>query len=322
MATSQELIESVKRNQQAVGNNFRFSDKDILKIATECIKDIVTPTILSLSSDRLLFTQYQEVLPGVQTYEVPYRSVGSGVSSMFWQSSLEDVPSLKRELILHSAKDGELIYNPQNYNFYGFFFEGDSEYTLLPRVTPGGSNLGYVKILYFIEHSKLVESLDTTTIVSVDYNTGQITIEDAPNTKFTASTEFDFVKANRKSISKIISIDVEIQSQAGTTLVFNPADIPEGLVAGDKICIAGQTDILLTPKECFKYICKHVENVILEAQGDSEKLRIAQEDLISLRRKMETALTPRVQFQAQPVVTNRPLLNRSRAFNIRLPGRF
>lgn len=319
--TTSELLAAIKRNQTLVSTTFRFTDSDIYRIAEDCIKDIVVPTIIDLNSDRLLFTEYITLVADTQSYSIPYRAIGGGVSSIHWQDTNNERPTKKVELTLYSANDGELITNTQSGNYYGYFYKNDGELTILPRVPTSGSSLGYLKINYFMNHSNLVSSTATAEISSVDYNTGIVTFTDSLPSTYLVSSEYDFILANRKSFPRILAYDKIPSAVGATTLTFTISDIPTGLVAGDKVCLAEQTDTLLLTGECFKYVCKHVEATVQEAQGDLQKLQITQQQLPLLRRKMETALVPRVKAQPTPMLNNRPLIRLgNKRYNINIPS--
>lgn len=317
--TTADLLESVKRNQSVDVSGFRFTDTDILEIADECIRDIVYPTILSLNSDRLIFTEYITLAAGTTSYNMPYRATGSTVADISWQDTNDESPTVRTKLTQYSFADAEQIIATGASNFYGYYFVSNSKIGLLPKVAATGSGLGYLKVSYYIQHPYLKEDSSVATISSVDYNTGVVTLASTIPTTFTTSEEYDFILANRKSVPRILAIDKTASVASGTSMTFTVADIPTGLVAGDRICLSEQSDVLLLPHEAYKFVCKHVESVILEAQGDLQKLNKLESRLVTLRRSMEQSLTPRNSSEANPFTNDSPLLfgnNRRLTFRI------
>lgn len=285
--TSTNILDAVKRNEAIVSSTFRFQDSDLYSMVDEEIENTIVPMILRLHSDRLLYRETTALVASTSSYAIPYRAVGSQLRDVVLQDST--TPTWIRNLSLLEYTEGSL--NVQTGDPSAFYFSGD-KIILVPSV--GTSTSQYLAFSYPIKHPRLVASTAVAVISSVDYTTGVVTLNATIPTTFVSGAYYDFLVANDRSKPRIAAYDKVPTAVGTTTLTFAVAGIPTGLVAGDKITLAQQTDVLLLPDECFKYLCKAVEIKIMEAQKDLQAVEAAQKRFIEARMAMESILTPRI----------------------------
>jgi hypothetical protein len=298
-----ELLASIKRNQTIAASSFRFDDTDLLAMADEEIQDVIIPMILRLHSDRLLYTEVQQVVANKKSYTMPYRAIGGQLRELFFQDDLLN-PTLTRDLRLYDYTYGVQITTPGNP--LGFYFSSNTV-NLVP--TPN-SNYGYLNFTYPIQHNSLVLSSAVAVVQSVDLEAGDVTLTSLPPATFSASVYCDFIQANPRCNPRILSFDKQILGVNEHVLSFNPSDIPDELVAGDRVTLAGQTDTLLLPDECYKYLSKAIELKIIEAQKDLQAYTAFKPQLNELRRIMENILTPRITGEPKIIINRNGFLNR------------
>jgi len=298
-----ELLASIKRNQTIAASSFRFDDTDLLAMADEEIQDVIIPMILRLHSDRLLYTETQQVIANKKSYTMPYRAIGGQLRELFFQDDLLN-PTLTRDLRLYDYTYGVQITTPGNP--LGFYFSSNTV-NLVP--TPN-SNYGYLNFTYPIQHNSLVLSSAVAVVQSVDLEAGDVTLTSLPPATFSASVYCDFIQANPRCNPRILSFDKQILGVNDQVLSFNPSDIPDELVAGDRVTLAGQTDTLLLPDECYKYLSKAIELKIIEAQKDLQAYTAFKPQLNELRRIMENILTPRITGEPKIIINRNGFLNR------------
>jgi hypothetical protein len=302
--TADNILSAVKRNQNIVTNNFRFTDDDLLEFINDEIRNTVTPLLLSLQSERLTYTQHITLTNSVSAYDIPYRAVGGQLREAFWVDSSTS-PTQIINLKWYTLEDGLRVLSTGQPT--GIYFSGD-QINVVPKTPTTAS--GYLKLVYAIRHSNVVLTEDTTLISSVDYNTGVVTTQSTIPTTFTSNLYYDFTLANDRSKPRILTIDKVASAATGTSITFTAADIPTGLVSGDRISLANQTSVLCLPDECYKYLCKAVELKIVEAQKDIEAVNIINNELQAILRKMEMILTPRIVGEARPILNSSILTNR------------
>jgi hypothetical protein len=298
-----ELLASIKRNQTIAASSFRFDDTDLLAMADEEIQDVIIPMILRLHSDRLLYTEVQQVVANKKSYTMPYRAIGGQLRELFFQDDLLN-PTLTRDLRLYDYTYGVQVTTPGNP--LGFYFSSNTV-NLVP--TPN-SNYGYLNFTYPIQHNSLVLSSAVAVVQSVDFITGEVTLTGLPPSTFSASVYCDFIQANPRCNPRILSFDKQILGINNQILSFNSSDIPDELVAGDRVTLAGQTDTLLLPDECYKYLSKAIELKIIEAQKDLQAYTAFKPQLNELRRIMENILTPRITGEPKIIINRNGFLNR------------
>ena len=302
--TSSNILDTVKRNQTITSSAFRFTDADLYSMVDEEIENTIVPMILRLHSDRLIYREVVALVASQSNYDIPYRAIGSQLRDVILQDSATS-PSWKRDLSYFEYSDAQLSVQTGEPN--GFYFSGDQIY-LVPGV--GSSTSDYLSFSYPIKHPRMVASSAVATISSVNYTTGVVTLAaDAPSS-WTTSDYFDFLLANVRSKPRILSYDINSSSIVTTSMTFAVADIPLGLVAGDKITLAQETDVLLLPDECFKYLCKAVSIKIMEAQKDLQAVQAAQPSFDKARMAMESILTPRITGEARVIINRTGLIRR------------
>lgn len=285
--TSTNILDAVKRNESIVSSTFRFQDSDLYSMVDEEIENTIVPMILRLHSDRLLFRETLALTASTSAYAIPYRAVGSQLRDVVLQDST--TPTWIRNLTLLEYTEGSL--NVQTGDPSSFYFSGD-KIVLVPGVESSTTN--YLAFSYPIKHPRLVASTAVATISSLSYSTGVVTLTATIPSTYISGAYYDFIVANNRSKPRIAAYDKVPTAVGTTTITFAVADIPTGLVAGDKLTLAQQTDVLLLPDECFKYLCKAVEIKIMEAQKDLQAVEAAQKRFVEARMAMESILTPRI----------------------------
>lgn len=298
-----ELLASIKRNQTIAASSFRFEDTDLLAMADEEIQDVIIPMILRLHSDRLLFTELQQVVANKKSYTMPYRAIGGQLRELFFQDQLTN-PTLTRDLRLYDYTYGVQITTPGNP--LGFYFSSNT-INLVP--TPNAT-YGYLNFTYPIQHNSLVLSSAVAVVQSVDFENNTVTLTSNPPSTFFADVYCDFIQANPRCNPRILAFDKQILGINTNELTFSADTIPTELIAGDRIALAGQTDTLLLPDECYKYIAKAIELKIMGAQKDLQAYNAFKPELNELRRIMENILTPRITGEPKIIINRNGFLNR------------
>lgn len=308
ITTTDTLLESIKRGITLPEASADLDDAAILAIADEEIASLIVPEIIKLRSEFLVGRSRADLVSGVSAYEIPYRAVGRRLREI----CLVDSSGSRRNL--------RAISPEESYSFsstgepVGFYLESDSV-ILLP--TPGSTG-AQLEMSYFVRPSKLVRSDAVAKIASIDRIAGVVTVQALPSTMIGVQS-FDFIKG--KDVHKIRAMDVATSGFTGMQITVAVALIPQTLIVGDVIAIAGESHVVPLPDECLPLIAQATQNRLLEALGDFEALGAAVAKLDQKILSMRTLLSIQVEGERAKLSLNNSLLSSrgssGRRFNTR-----
>lgn len=281
--TSDDLIRSVKSRVMVPTNQATFSEQDFLNFATEEMNMAVVPMVLKANQDYYLITEDIPIVSGVNAYDIPYRAIGNKLRDI----KLADANTTNlRELTRINIGDLSLYNSATAVGSYSTncFYMANNQIVL---VNTNNVNAAYLRVSYYLRPNALVPNIEVGEIASVDYTTGIITLTNYP-VAFAATDalekSLDFIQ--QKSPHKILSYDVSpflSTNQIAKTITMTIADIPLGLVKGDRVSFATETDIPQIPSDMHVLLAHRVATRILESIGDGENLQAANQKLAELQ---------------------------------------
>lgn len=308
--TSDELLASIKRRAMIPSHQNTFSNQDFLDFATEEMNMGIVPTVLELHEDYYLYETIVPLVDGVTKYEIPYRAIGNKIRDVSLVDSNGNYSSLARVGI------GDLP-NWSGANQTYAFYIASNEVCLIknPNASYNGNSLS---ISFYLRPNSLVPNNETATITAIDFNTGVINVSAIP-TGFSINNKIDFIQY--KSPHKILKYDVDVTSidNIGMTLSFDPLILPSSLSVGDRICLATQTCIAQIPSDMHVMLAVRVATRLLEAIGDTEGLKNANQKLAELENKTQVLINNRVDDAPRKIVNRNSIL---RTGLVRRRGRF
>ncbi len=316
--TSDDLIASIERRILVPLNQSTFSEQDFLDFATEEMNLGVVPMVISNHEDYYVFPEDVGLIANQTKYDIPYRAIGNKIKDIYLVDSggnLFEMTRVQKSDTVSSADTAHYLGS----NLSRFYVENNQVcLTVDPDVVSSAYSL---RFSYYIRPNALVPNVEIAQVISVDRNTGIITVDAVPD-KFLesnldgSSRLIDFIKA--KSPHKIMSYDVSVSAfdQNSTTITLDPADIPADLQMNDIIAMAGETCIPQIPSDLHVLLAHRVATRILESLGDTEGLQNANVKLKELESKSNILVTNRVD-DAPKIINNKfsPLrsgLNRRR----------
>ena len=195
---------------------------------------------------------------------------------MFYISDINDEET-KQDMIQVST-DELVDYNGNN-GVFRYYIEGEN--LVIHTSEDNIDGIGGLLFFYLIKPNALVLNERVAIIQNIDRTNGIITLinsdenKTALPTNFSATALYDFVRT--KSPHKIISFDVPIISinTSGKYIQLDPENIPPRLSIGDRLSLAGETDLINCPSELHPLLAQMTATLVLEANGDVQNLAVA-----------------------------------------------
>lgn len=292
--TADKIIDGVNRrisNPQAQG---LLQNSDILAFANDIVQEEIIPIIESVSQNYFVRQAETAIVAGQHLYSIPYRAVARSLREL----KIKDAPNGQfiRNLPLIAIEDAYTYY--QWVTIVGFYFEGD-KIRLVPDV-PLNPPINQTLIFWYrLAPSALVELNAVSTVISI---AGNIVTVDAVPATMVSGTLIDFVQG--QSGNTIYYMDTPITSVTSTTITFsNVAAIPTELLAGDYICLAGQSYVLnFVPNEAYPLVETLTCRRCLQAISDYEGIKVLDVDAERARVNLNKILEPRIDGEPTIVV--------------------
>jgi hypothetical protein len=299
MILADDLVTSVKRAVTVPANQALLQNSDFLAMADEILGSRIVPLLESVDEEWFITTTLTALVDNQNEYDIPYRAAGRGLRDLKIVDSSGNRRSLAK-IALEDAHSYEALTD-----LIGFHFLGD-RIRLVPAITTAPAQS--LEFWWRLPPSKLVtaSSAGKVSSISVGVSTTTITTTGLPST-FMAGTLCDFVRA--KSGSPILSFDVTATSVASSQIVFNNADVPDDLVAGDYVCICGESPVLNNiPNEALGLIRSHVSYRVLMAIGDFDAAKMVLDDIAVEERSLKSLLQPRIDGEPTVIINRRSLV--------------
>jgi len=282
---SQDLIDSVKRRASIPDSQSMITDNEILEFANEEMSLNVVPLIVRQHEDYFLSREDLPTSPTLKEYAIPYRAIGSKLREVAFSTDGESLTEMTRISIDDVTNSYTSSYNSGN----RFYLQGEN----IVLYTTDDVDTGYIVCFFNLRPNSLVLEERVATITAIDRTTGLITVDSVP-TNFTSTDEFDFVK--KRSPHKIVNYDLTATTvdSGSSSLTFDTDDIPSQLAVGDRVALAGETDLINCPAELHVMLAEMTAARVLESIGDLENLQAANTKIQKMENNASTLLSNRV----------------------------
>jgi hypothetical protein len=271
--TSSDLLSSVKRRGNIPDTQDMITDDEILEFANEEMLLNLIPLIYSKHESYYLRSVEIPLESGLIRYPIPYRGIGAKVREIYYKSSSGDVSPMMGISVddlstgVRSGNESDSVFN--------YHFEGEE----IVLYTSKTANLtGSIVVFYFLRPNALVKSNRVGIIENIlNYSTPgykQIYLESFPDA-FLTGGDIDFIKT--KSPHRVVEYDISMVSINSNNkyVVIAESDIPSSIGIGDRIALAGETDIVNAPSDMHVLLAQYTVERVLEAIGDNEGLKNA-----------------------------------------------
>ena len=286
--TSDDLIASVKRRASIPSAQSMITDNEILEYANEEMLLNFIPLVLSQHEDYYLIREEIPLEANVIRYSIPYRAIGTKLREVAHKDTNGNLRAMYRrsidEITDNFEARGGATY-PDN-----FYIEGEE---IVLDSSETHNMTGSLTVFYSLRPNSLVDVDRVGKITSIDTVTGIIVFDTFPE-NIAALSEIDFIKT--KSPHRVLAFDKSVVAvNVGLKYIeVAPADIPTGLVVGDRIGLAGETDILNAPSDLHVMLAQMTAARVLESIGDSEGLQVADKKLAKMEKNASGLLMNRV----------------------------
>jgi len=283
--TTTGLLEIIKIRGMVPIAQETFPNATLLDIATDEIRAIIVPAVLSTNEEWFLTSSTTTFASSI---DVPSNAISGSLRDiqLVKGSSIYSIPRLSVEDINHS----DSTQNP-----FGFIIEDTS-------VKFYGETADSAILRYYASPGALITVEECVQIVSSSYDSGldktTIVTTEAPS-DWADSFYIDVVSNTPFYKTKLTS---KLATVTSSTTITLDGDQTEGLLANDWVTETGTSPIPQIPQEWLPYLAQAVVSVVLEAQGDVELAAKSSEREAKIKKALLQTIAPRVRGEAKKIV--------------------
>lgn len=293
--TTATLLDTIKRKAFIPTIQQTFTNTDLLALATEEMHNTLLPAIMNTREE---FYVVRETLPRVSgvkqmEYDIPSRAIGMSLREVS-----TTIGGVERNMPRLEIEDK--IYDDFSSNSYGFYLKNNSIITF-------GNQTGDLNLYYYLRPGDLIEVTGATTIVAVDSDNLQLTVNNIP-AGWVAGNKIDVINNAPGFDTKMISN--EITDITGTVITFASAfptkpDNSQIVTADMWVSQESTSPVPQIPVEFFQYLAEAVTAYIMESQGDQEGYQRAQDRMGKMLKAAQQTISPRVDGESKRFVPRR-----------------
>lgn len=285
--TTTALLASVKRRGMLPSSDQTFTTADYLAFATEEMQTYVMNVLLSANEDYATATADVTLVSGTNAYNIPARASNEALRNVLLLDSGNYVPLLRTD-----PKDVPGTSSSGTPNSYYFF-----DNTLV--VVPTPSAAGTLRLHYFRRPSALVATSAVATVSAIDVARTVVTTTATIPSTITNTVTVDVV--SHTPGFRILTMDAALTGTvSGTTITFSSA-LPSTVVAGNYVCLAGESCVPQIPVEAHPLLAQRVVVKVLEALGD-KKVEASEKVCERMAKSLLARLLPRTTGSIRYVV--------------------
>jgi hypothetical protein len=275
----------------------------------------ILPMVLRAHEEYYVIDEDQSLSACTIRYKIPYRAVGNKLRDV----QFIDNAGTQYEMTRVSLEDRpEYQGNYTNNQFLTFYLESDSIVLMQNQISNGS-----IRSSYYLRPNELVkdERAGTITNIAVGVCTTVFTVCPFP-IHFSCTTIFDFVQG--KSPNTILGFDRSICAvdSSAKTLTFCNCDLttidlfsitPKALTfaVGDYIMKQEESIVPQLPTELQPILAQRTAIKMLEALGDVEGMKMAQNELERMEYNAMTLIDNRVEGAPQKITNRHSILKSS-----------
>ena len=328
------MIKTALRRAMIPSEQATFTCCDIIDIMNEEFGIHILPVVLRAHEEYYVIDEDQALSACTIRYKIPYRSVGNKLRDVQFVDNAGTQYEMTR-VSLESRPEYQGNYT--NNQFLTFYLENDSIVLMQNQISNGN-----IRSSYYLRPNELVKIDRGATIISIATTPclcgpccsacgKSVTVftVDAVPTHFSLLCActcigilYDFVQG--KSPNKIIGFDRCITAICSTlkTITFVSCDLttidlfsitPQALTfaAGDYITTAEESIVPQLPTELHPLLAQRTAIKMLEALGDTEGMRNAQQELERMEYNVMALIDNRVEGAPQKITNRHSILKSS-----------
>lgn len=286
MRTSDFLLD-VKRHISVPTYQPRFTDEDVLAIASSVQKSNVVAEITSLREEFFIVEEDLTITAGTGKVAIPERAIGRVIRDIFVQvpgsTDYKRIPKLELEDI-RGYSQSSVSEQP-----FGWFIQNDNIH-IHPIYT---SDDVEITVKYAQRPSDLVKESRTATIVSFTDDT--VTVDEVPD-NIEVGSKCDITQVDPGF--GIVIRDAVVSNVSATTITFtgysalNPLS---GFAAGDIVSSKRETSVVQLPEDWHDVLLWGTCVGIVTALGIPDQIEQAQREYNGVLQQARNLCSPRVE---------------------------
>ncbi len=270
------------------------ANADLIAYANEELRLGLIAEILRLRES--YFKRDSDTAISGSTYRIPTRAIGGKLAAVYLLDSSSQV--LGDPLAeISDAHVGQFSGS----GVCGYQIKG-ANLILVPGATTSAS---YLRMTYFEQPNELV----ATGYATIETVVSTTVLDTTASHGFSTSSVLDFVKATEGFESLSIGVSPTVASSDDLTF----ASLPDGLVAGDYVCVQRQSPVPQIPSEFHPILAQRVAVAWLEAQGAPE-LDAARGKLGEMQAAIGVLSSPRVDTGSKKIINRFSPLGHMRGY--------
>ena len=309
------LVTTALRRAMIPSDQSTFTCCDIIDIMNEEMGIHILPMILRAHEEYYVIDEDQPLSACTIRYKIPYRAVGNKLRDV----QFIDNAGTQYEMTRVSLEDRpEYQGNYTNNQFLTFYLQNDDIVLMQNQISNGS-----IRSSYYLRPNDLVKDARGAKVTAVCVGACTTTFTVCPfPVHFSCTCVFDFVQG--LSPNKIIGFDrcICAVSAVAKTLTFcncnlNTIDLfsitPKALTfaVGDYITKSEETIIPQLPAELRPILAQRTAVKLLEALGDTEGMRNAQQELERMEFNVMSLIDNRVEGAPQKITNRHSILKSS-----------
>jgi hypothetical protein len=283
MYLTEDLIEQIKENTSTEFAQGRFSRDTIVNLCDQETIKRIAPIISGLQSEFFVITQSYALAKSTKRFRLPKRAAFRGVRELYLDISgtRYELSQITRETSVSREDAGEGIPS-------SFYFEADSIVFDVPLQVAAT-----LVLCLEVSPGRLTLASNTTTVSSVDFTTGVVTLAGSPS-GFGTIREYDFIEQLGYA-NAALGVGLTPISASGTTYTFTASELPPTLRVGDYVALGGYSPVPNMPDEAVVTLIHAVSCRVFRFRGDNQMLAAETQELTNSIIYLERALSDRVE---------------------------
>lgn len=294
--TTTSIIASLKTRGLVPTAQGTFTDQQFVTLLNEELQGTIVSQILATRGD--YFVKEVDVnLTSSLLYDIPSGAIGGKIANLkYFPDGDTNGPS---ELVPYLPLEQQTTGFEALYNRFYFSLKSNKISLYYSNSVPSGM----IRIAYYKRPNDLVVESAAGRIVGFDLNLLTVDLSNVPAT-FVPGTAMDIIAGKPQFDSK--AVEVTIVSIAGTTVTLSA--VPSDIAIGDYLALTGESPIPQVPVEFHPILAQRGAVKTLEALGDRNGMKAAQEKLQELESKAMALITPRIDGNPKKIQNfNNPL---------------
>lgn len=297
--TTSDLVEQVREQtllptvEGRLGSTEALANLAICRFASDVLRTRCADLAVTSRTGRWLTTASNvTIVAGTSLYAVPERALASGAADILitdgtYEWSAPEIPLAEawRYRTGHGGWDSPYAYCWR-----------DDDIELLPHPTAGTY---YIRFIYPRGILRLVRTSDCAVVAST--TASSITTAATVPSAWTSTETLDVIRFRPNGQPRII--DLAGTTIGGTSITIAAANVPSTVVAGDFVCLDGETCVPPVTEVVWPVLVAGTSfEVLASGIGNAEEISIAAARLQAAEKRATELLTPRSRGASKKIV--------------------